>query len=111
GGAALAWYEYEEPVACSEGGAPPRGDRVPVAVDHRDERLSREAELSDRGAVDRVVGGDGEVDEVQLAHWPRFEWGFGDWRRAGDQREPLREPFEGCALDERGDDDDEEDGV
>src|SRR5581483_12091027 len=25
--------------------------------------------------------------------------------------EPLREPFEGCALDERGDDDDEEDGV
>ena len=46
----------------------PRGGIVSSPrVDHRDQRVARQAQLADGGAGDRVVRRDGEVDEVELA--------------------------------------------
>ena len=102
--------EDEEAVAGFDDRAAAGRDRVVAAPDDGDDRASRETELADGGAGDRVVGRDGEVDELELAQRADLERGSA---RAGrrEEAEPPGDPLERRSLHDRGDDDDEEDGV
>src|SRR4051794_17439962 len=110
-GSALPRDEDGQAVARLDDGAAARRDRLPPSRDHRDERVAREAELADCGAVDRVAGGDVEVDDLELAL-------AGDAKRrrlcgppSRQQPQPPCDTLECRALNGRRDEDDEEDGV
>src|SRR4051812_46015894 len=102
--------EHEQDVAGLDARTTARWDWVVAADDDCNERLTRQAELADGGACDRMVGSDAELLEVEQSGSRHFEWGTRRRRRT-DEAEPLRVPLQRRALEDDRDEDDEEDGV
>src|SRR3954451_5353093 len=71
-----AWHEHEEPVTRLDPRAAARRQRAAPAVDGGDERIAWKPELADGGTRHRVVGRDGELDQVELTRRRKLERGL-----------------------------------
>ena len=63
----MAGDENRQLVPRFEDRASSRRNRLAVAFDHGDEGLAWEAELANGRAVDRMIDGNGELHEIELA--------------------------------------------
>src|SRR3954453_15016427 len=65
--------ENEKAVSDFDYGTSARRKRFIIACDQRDQSITRQTEFANRRTVDRMIVGDGEVDYVELAHWPKLK--------------------------------------
>src|SRR4051812_41873071 len=72
-GPGLSRDEHEQPVALADDCASTRWDRVGAAIDDRNQRVPRQAELTDGRPVDGMTRRDWKLDQLEVAHRADFE--------------------------------------